>query len=622
MARFAVPAQPKRSVLWVDTLLGVDMTNDPGNVARQQSPRGDNMIRDVPGKVRKCMGYEAVAQFPGPVYGCHFLGQSALVHAGDKLYLAPADMAGEPWQAYDGMARRPSRSWALGGRLFIADGKALLVFDGESVQPAGAVAKIPLFTIARPPAGGGVAYEPLNLLQPKFTERFAATGTDTVYSLSFSGLDEGGVTVRRLAEDGGWQTLSEGRDYTVDRAAGQVIFASPPGESPVAGEDNVEITAARTVAGYAGRINGCDVGALYGVGGAADRLFLSGNPEFPNYDWFSGQNDATYWPDTGYSVLGGGEGAVMGYSIVNNYLAAHKDAGEIRRNILMRRGDLVENEPAFPIVNSLQGPGAAAKGSFAYLGGEPVFLTAQGIYAVTPSDISGERYTQNRSYFINGALGKEPGLAAACAAVHRDLYWLCLNGRAYILDGAQDLGVRSGEPYSTRQYACFYRTNLPAVSIWQRGGRLWFGTADGRVCRFFTDPTLPESYYDDGAAIHAVWETPDVSGKLFYKNKSFARYAVQLTPAAATSVSVRAQKKGGWRLIRTEGRKARYLSYRRWCYSKFTYSNDVTTKTLHGKLRLKRVDKARFRFENAEPGEPFGLMAYALEFTENGNYKG
>src|SRR5699024_3079208 len=179
-----------------------------------------------------------------------------------------------------------------------ADGKALLVYDGETVQPAAGLAKVPLFTIARPPAGGGVQYEPLNLLQPKFTERFAGTEADTVYCMSFSGLDETPVTARLLEKTGEWRELTEGEDFTVDREAGQVTFETAPGKSPVTGEDNVEITAARTVAGYADRINKCDVGALFGVGGAADRLFLSGNGEFPNYDWFSGQNDGTYWPDT------------------------------------------------------------------------------------------------------------------------------------------------------------------------------------------------------------------------------------------------------------------------------------------------------------------------------------
>ena len=251
-----------------------------------------------------------------------------------------------------------------------------------------------------------------------------------------------------------------------------------------------------------------------------------------------------------------------------------------------------------------------------------MFLTALGIYAITPSDISGERYSQDRSYYVNGALTRESGLAGAVAAVFRDLYWLCVNGHAYILDGLQSLGQERSEPYSTRQYACFYRTNIPASAIWVENDRLFFGDSSGAVYRFFDDPKAQESYSDDGQPIHAVWETPDFSGKLFYKNKTFRYLALQLTPAIATSVKLYAQKRGIWGFLREEARKARYFSYAGLIYSKFTYSNDQTTKTLHTKLRIKRVDKARFRFENDQRNEPFGLMAYALEYVENGNYKG
>ena len=34
------------------------------------------------------------------------------------------------------------------------------------------------------------------------------------------------------------------------------------------------------------------------------------------------------------------------------------------------------------------------------------------------------------------------------------------------------------------------------------------------------------------------------------------------------------------------------------------------------------MDKIRFRFENDRYNEPFGLMGWAVEYTENGNYKG
>ena len=56
--------------------------------------------------------------------------------------------------------------------------------------------------------------------------------------------------------------------------------------------------------------------------------------------------------------------------------------------------------------------------------------------------------------------------------VYNDLYWLCINGSAYILDGMQPLNTDRSAPYSTRQYAGFYRTNLPARVMWEKDGRL------------------------------------------------------------------------------------------------------------------------------------------------------
>ena len=81
-------------------------------------------------------------------------------------------------------------------------------------------------------------------------------------------------------------------------------------------------------------------------------------------------------------------------------------------------------------------------------------------------------------------------------------------------------------------------------------------------------------------------------------------------------------KRGLWGRIWQNFTKARYFSYGQIVYSKFTYSNDETPRTLHNKISIKRVDKARFRVENGEALEPFGLMQIAVEFVENGNFKG
>ena len=617
MAAFAIPDIPGRSIIKLTQFYGVDFTSNPFNVNVTQSPDAENMIRSEPGKVRKRMGYKTVYRFDGKING-HYARKkdtTDLIHAGTGLYR----MKETPELLYNGMNDAKSSAWQFGDKLYIVDGKKLLVYDGTSVKPVEDNAYIPTVTIAKAPNGGGKQYDALNLLQPKFKEKFLSDGTSTEYHLSFSGLDDANVTVRQLQSDGAWKEIS---GFTCNAEKGIVTFTTAPGKSPVTGEDNIEIEAKRIVSGYADRINKCCIGARFGVNGDVDRLFLSGNPDYINYDWYSQKDDPTYFPDTGYSVLGTNKSAIVGYTIIENRLAAHKDDYEPDRNIILRSGNLVENEAAFPIYNTMKGPGAAARDSFAYLQNEPVFLTSAGIYAIAASDINAERYSQDRSYYLNGKLLQEPNLKDACACVYNDMYWLCVNGHAYVLDGLQNLGLTKSEPYSNRQYVAFYCTNIPARLLFVKDGALWFGTDDGRVCRFYTDETSHLSYSDDGAAISASWQTPYVSGSNFYKTKTFKHLAVQLVNAASAGVKIATIAKGEWKTIKEFLTGVSYFSYSRLVYSHLCYSNDTSPKTFHTKLRIKRVDKCSFRFTNDMLHESFGIVQASIEYVEGGNYKG
>lgn len=614
--KFSIPSSPSRSVLTISTFLGADFTNSPAAVSENQSPNCKNMIRDVPGKVRKCMGYKKIAEYDDQINGYHYIRgeQYGLVHAGTKMYYNGV-------VKYSDANNARSRSWQFDNKLYIVDGKKLLVWDGAEVKPASEYAKIPTVTIAKAPNGGGTSYEDLNLIQPGFTELFAGTEGDTAYHMTFGGLDDTTVKAYILNSSGSWAEKTENTDFTVDRENGIINFTAAPGKSPVTGEDNVKITAYRTVSGYADRINKCCIGTQYGLKGAMDRLFLSGNPDYINQDWFSDQNDPTYFADTYYSSLGTSKSAIMGYSVINNYLATHKDEMETDQFIVLREGVLADNKPVFRSVNTLQGAGAIAKDTFAYLSSEPLFLTRSGVYAITAQDITGEKYGQNRSFYLNGKLLKESDLEKSFAFVYKDMYWLCVNGVAYILDGLQPMQTDKSMPYSTRQYAGFYRTNLPANCMWEKDGNLYFGSTDGRVCEFYSDSDALVSYNDDGEKIEAIWETPDLDGKLFYKNKTFRYLAVRLKSAVATTLEMYVQKRGLWSFIKKDNYTARYLSFGSVVFSKFTFSSDQTQKIIPTKLRVKKVDKARFRFVNAELNEPFGLFDIALEYVENGNHK-
>lgn len=572
-----------------------------------------------------------------------------LVHVGNCMY---QEINGVYSLLSEDMNTDFSRSWQNENKLYIIDGQNYHVYNRDdqtfvnisqtlpvSADNINNVAYVPTLTIAKSPSGGGVSYEDLNLLTPAFMEWFGVTATDktaTNFQLSFGDLDSTEVKAWVMDANGSFVAKTQGTDFTVNRATGTVTFTTAPGESPVQGEDNVKILAYKTNKGYAERINNCTVGTLFGVNGAADRIFLSGNPNFINYDWHSEQYQYNYFPDTGYAKLGSDSSAIMGYSIVNNYLAAHKDEDDLSQSVIIREGDLVvsgetstgdstiyDQEPAFKIINTLQGAGAICKNSFATLQTEPVFLTRSGIFAITPQDMTGEKYSQNRSFYINEQLLAESSLENAYGIVYNDMYLLFVNTKVYVLDGLQATRTDKSEPYSSRQYAAFVLNNIPASIAWIEDDRLWFGTTDGRICQFHNDKTALESYNDDGKPISAWWETADLDGALFYKKKTFRYIAVRVKANIMTHVTIYAQQRGIWTLVKkSKDLSSKVFAFSTVVFSNFTFNNDTSDPVVSSKLRVKKVDKARFKLENSELNEPFGLENLALEFVESGNYKG
>ena len=251
---FKVPKSPAKSILTIDTFLGADFTNSPASCENTKSPNTVNMIRDVPGKIRKCMGYETVAtykdtdqaQTPLPINGFHTMrgDDYGIIHAGTKLFYKGAII-------YTGANNARSKSWEFESKLYILDGKKFLVaekkivnsvetFDVKAVE---SVAYTPTVTISKDPEGGGTPYEDLNLLTPAFTETFLGKVSVKDYNLSFQNLDETEPIVEVMDANGDFQTLTYGTDYSVSYSTGVISFINAPGVSPLSGEDNVRITA-------------------------------------------------------------------------------------------------------------------------------------------------------------------------------------------------------------------------------------------------------------------------------------------------------------------------------------------------------------------------------------------
>ncbi len=617
---------PTLHKLTADRLLGIDLASDPSVVSAQRSPHGVNMLRSTPGCVEKRPGYKQIAAYDGAIHGCYMVGGTQLLHAGRSLY---AD--GERLDAV--VADAHSAGCCFGGKLYLLDGSEFWQVsrstDGWTVHPVSESAYLPRIAVGKNPDGsGGSELEDVNLLSDAWCESFYGTAGAVDYQLEFGGLSGTAVRVElvRAAETGTTRVpLTEGGDFTVNRTTGVVHFLAAPGTAPVEGEDNVFITASRDRSAQRRRITQADVCTTYGQPGLGLRLFVTGAPEWKNRDFWSAADDPTYFSDLSYSILGADEERILGYSLIGDSLAAHKsgDSGSVwvRTAETKELTDALGNSRqvmAFCTGSVISGYGGVAKNSFAVLGDEPLFLTAQGVFALTASELTGVRYQQRRSWYIDPQLCREPELARAQAVVWNDFYLLAVNGHIWCLDGLQK-SYTANAPKSSFQYECYLLDGIPADRLWTWEGRLYFGTADGRVCVFsqegvdaFTDRMTGLA----PRAIPAVWETPDLSGEDFYREKKFRHLAVRLQPAPTTSMLLYACREGVWRLLNAEPFQARYFSFANLTFSKMTFSCDVTSRTLGIRLHRYRMDKIRFRFENSEANEPFGLLGWAMEYTE------
>ena len=518
----------------------MDFSTDPSLVAKQRSPLATNMVSDSGGMPEKRPGWRTLHRLEGAVNGLWFGVfdgvTHCLAHIGGTIYRWD-DTSAEA--LLSGLTDGRSMAVSLGGKLWILTGGEYLVYDGTTLQPVSDIAYAPTTVIGRAPTGGGTPYEDLNLVGRWRKNEFLPDGESTVYQLDTTELDESGdITVTVWGE-----TKTEGTDYTVDRTAGTVTFTAAPAKAQVGVEGAVVIRFPKTINGYLDRISKCRVLTAYGVG-SSDRLFLSGNPDFRNQDWYSGLNDPSYIPDLSYSVVGIEATAIMGYLRIGDNLAVVKEDNGQDSTVFLRSGTLDESGNAvFALRQSIAGVGAISRGGFGTLLDEQLFLADTGICAVTTNALTTERIVQNRSFYVNAKLTQEPGLSDACAVSWNGMYMLAVNGHAYLLDGRHQKTYRS-ESLGDFVYECYYWENIPARCLMNRKTgdeeHLYFGTSDGRICRFNTDIDTMERYADDGEAIEAVWATKadDDGDASVLKTMIKKGNCVTIKPYARSSASV------------------------------------------------------------------------------------
>lgn len=600
---------------------GADFSTDPSLVESCRSPLCTNIVADGGGMPQKRLGWRTVQNLGDTVYGlfgADFGGTvKNLAHAGTKLYVWADD--GTPTVLLSGLPRHKSRAVFLAGKLWIVTGGGFYSYDGtEAKRVSASGAYVPTTTITRSPSGGGVSYEAVNLLTPYRKNAFQTDGESVTFTLDGE-IDTSG-TVRA------WVWGEEVTAFTLDRAAGTITFASAPAAPDAGASDGLVVQFPHTVEGYAERIDKCTIITTYGVG-SNDRVVLSGNPDCPNLDWMSGLNDPTYMPDLGYAAVGSGATPIRGYCRIGSSLGIVKADDGSDSTVFLRSAALSEDgEAVFTLQQTIAGVGAVAPGSFASLLDDPLFLSRSGAAAITSSSLTGEKIIQNRSLYLNAQLTKEPSLPEAEAAVWQDMYLLAVpEGHVYVLHGRQTKTFRSAA-LSDFVYEGFYWENVPALCWYvRRSGadeELYFGTADGKICKFNTDIEDMSRYSDDGAAISAVWATKydDDGTPAVLKTLLKRGCCVTIKPYARSSaeVYIRADRTGGHEK-RVAGKPMDILDFSDIDFERITFNTDESPQEIFLNRKVKNYKRLQIIVRNQEPNEGFGIFQITKHYV-TGNY--
>ncbi len=419
-----------------------------------------------------------------------------------------------------------------------------------------------------------------------------------------------------------WGEATE--DFSLNRAEGIISFAEAPAAPGMGNADGLTVTFPKTVAGYADMADNCRIISAFGVG-SSDRIVLSGNSTYPARDWISAMGDPTYFPDLGYSVVGLEDVPIVGYCRVGDCQAVVKRDNGQDASVFFRSGELSsEGEARFPLKQAVSGVGGVSEGGFANLLDEPLFVSGTGIFALSANYLTGERAGQNRSYYINsGLVGEE--LSESEAVSWRGMYLLAFpNGHIYVLDGRQSKAYRS-ESLGDFVYEAYYWEDVPA-RCWlnfEREGEenLFFGTADGRVCRFNTDIESLERFSDDGAPIDSVWATKmdDDGCAAVLKTMLKRGCAVTLKPYSRSSAQVyfRTDSDPGPRLAAET--TLDIFSWENIDFERLSFDSNDSARELFFNTKVKKYTRLQILVRNCVAHEGFGVFAITKNYVE-GNY--
>ncbi|HNX15615.1 MAG TPA: hypothetical protein PKH29_12275, partial [Oscillospiraceae bacterium] len=653
-------------------LLGIDASSDESNVGARRAARGRNMYRTYSATFGECIqtrpGFRRYSHKLGDeddseVYGIHIAkfyddvtGTStakALIHCGTYLYLwddltAPVDLTdlypimllgqtitGTYYEAlYSGMNRRRSVSFFMAGKLWIMDGLNYLAYDGTELTDAEALATVPTTSIGRAPAGGGEEYQQVNLLTPRRRNQFSTDGAAKDYILDAVDLDTDTVFVELNGT-----AVTTG--FSVDKALGKVTFTDAPAAASPSGTDNLVIEFFKTTAGGRERIANCTMAAVFD-----DRIFVSGNPNFQNYNFHCMAEDPAYFGDLSYYKIGSEEYPVTGLLQVFNTLLTLKENKVFIQTGTDSESDLMSR--VYPVTGGAECAGCLTPFGACNFLDDPVFVSKMGLEGLDKlNNSAAERYVGHRSKWIDGLLSLEDKTEAYTAEYNGYLLIL-IDGTVYLADSRMMSGGQY-EWYVWDSIGINFNdiiggtgiTFYPAKVVKVYDGDVFFGTENGYILKMNFDLTastgelLSSAYIDDAkataitdpahsgtdTAITAYWAFcyDDFNKPNEYKTLTKRGNVIhsRAMPHSVVKVAYRTDKEHETSISRIN---TGYFDLSDMDFEDFTFNTFAETDIVF-KKKVKKFKRLQIVLYSDEIAKPFGIYSLTMAATIGNYYK-
>lgn len=490
------------------------------------------------------------------------------------------------------------------GKLYINDGKNYLVYDGLVAKKVSEDNPfVPRTSISRKAGniGGGEILQDVNVLTPKRINSFLADGESKDFYLDATEIDDTLVTA--IVNDA---EMTENADFTVDRLKGKITFNEVPSKPNLSGEDNVFITFSKTITGYEDRIAKCTNAIIFD-----NRLFFTGNPNYPNAVFHSELNSPQYISDLNYYEDGSSDSLITGMTVGNNILWIFKNLDQNNANVFYHEPTIdTEHGRIYPSKQGNVSVGCYA-GSTSFQD-DIVYLSRYGLEGISTEKIDSRQVIAHRSSLVDAKMTNENDYSNATMVIWKGYLCILVDGRIYLADSRQKYAK-----LNNFEYEWFYWdiSNANPNILKEYNDKLYIGANDGSIF-------IVEGTNDNGEMILSYWTTPmdnfGFDNQLKTTNKRGGIAKVKTIPNGIIKIARRTDKSEQYKY--TTQKSANGFNFASIDFSNFSF---VTTNKsyLIYKIKEKKIVELSIKFYSDEKDKPFGIYSSTIEAFAGGYVK-